>query len=250
MKHFWSYLLVSIALHVSVGLLLRDLRAQPDPLAWQPPMAIQLVSLAEASAPAPLPAPATPPVAKASPAEPLEKAPVPTPPKVPVLPKPVVELPKPLPAKVTPAVVKQPKSQPEPRPAQPTRPETTTAQNSTATAPAKTLSPAAPVASAPARPQTPVVSLRPSFVTPPPAPRYPSTARRRNQQGTVRVEVCLDDRGQQLQLKLIQSSGVQSLDEAALEAVKSWRFRPEIVDGRAVPSRVEIPIEFALTANR
>ncbi|MND90414.1 Gram-negative bacterial tonB protein [compost metagenome] len=95
-----------------------------------------------------------------------------------------------------------------------------------------------------------MVSLRPSFVTPPPAPRYPSTARRRNQQGTVRVEVCLDDRGQQLELKLTQSSGVQSLDDAALEAVKSWRFRPEIVDGRAVPSRVEIPIEFALTANR
>uniref|UniRef100_UPI001CBBEDF1 energy transducer TonB n=1 Tax=Pseudomonas sp. A-R-26 TaxID=2832404 RepID=UPI001CBBEDF1 len=97
---------------------------------------------------------------------------------------------------------------------------------------------------------SPVVSLRPTFVTPPPAPRYPTTARRRNQQGVVRVEVRLDERGQQLKLTLVRSSGVESLDQAALEAVTTWRFRPEIVDGRAVPSRVEIPIEFALTANR
>ncbi|MGH8382262.1 energy transducer TonB [Pseudomonas sp.] len=95
-----------------------------------------------------------------------------------------------------------------------------------------------------------MLSLRPSFVSPPPPPRYPSLARRRNQQGIVRVEVCLDERGNQLKLILVRSSGVQSLDQAALEAVTQWRFRPEIVNGRAVPSRVEIPIEFALTASR
>lgn len=96
----------------------------------------------------------------------------------------------------------------------------------------------------------PVLSLRPNFISPPPPPRYPSQARRRNQQGVVRVEVRLDERGKQLKLTLVRSSGVQSLDQAALDAVTQWRFRPEVIDGRAVPSRVEIPIEFALTANR
>jgi protein TonB len=224
MKHFWGYLLLSVALHLSVGWLLRDLRAKPEPLAWQPPMAIQLVNLAPVSQPAPAPR---------AQAEPKRKqVEVPTPPKVEPAPS------KPLPVK----------TQPEPRASQPARSTPATVQTGAQPAPAKTISPTAPAVATP--PLTPVVSLRPSFVTPPPAPRYPSVARRRNLQGIVRVEVCLDERGQQQKLTLIRSSGVDSLDQAALEAVKNWRFRPEIVDGRAVPSRVEIPIEFALTANR
>ncbi|WP_166363974.1 energy transducer TonB [Pseudomonas akapageensis] len=243
MKHFWSYLLVSIALHLSVGWLLRDLRAEPEPLAWQPPMAIQLVDLAPLAQPVPVP--------RTQPAPERKQVEAPTPVKVPVTAKPDTAQPKPLPVAKTPVITKTPPPQrPEPRPSQATHSTPATVQTETQPAPAKTVSPTAPSIAAPAPPLTPVVSLRPSFVTPPPAPRYPSVARRRNQQGIVRVEVCLDERGQQQKLTLIKSSGVESLDQAALEAVKSWRFRPEIVDGRAVPSRVEIPIEFALTANR
>lgn len=208
MKHLWLYLLLSLALHLGVGWLLREFQAKPDPLAWQPPMAIQLVSLAPVLAP------------KAS-----------------------SEPPRPMPVKTQPAAAKT-SPRPEARPSQPVRPPAHTASQSVATSQT-----ASSIAAPPPR-LTPVVSLRPSFVTPPPAPRYPSVARRRNQQGIVRVEVQLDERGQQQKLTLTGSSGVASLDQAALDAVKNWRFRPEIVDGRAVPSRVEIPIEFALTANR
>ena len=95
-----------------------------------------------------------------------------------------------------------------------------------------------------------VFSSAPSFLQPPTAPRYPSLAKRRNQQGVVLLEVRLDERGQQRALQIVRSSGVESLDEAALEAVAAWHFRPETEDGRAVPSRVQIPIEFALTASR
>lgn len=238
MKHFCAYLLLSIALHVSVGWLLRDLRAEPEPMAWQPPMAIQLVSLAPVSQPVPAP--------RAQPEPVRKQVEAPTPPKVPAPPKPLPVAPSPVIAKAPPP----PQQRPEPHPSQPARSTPATVQTDAQPAPAKTINPTAPAIAAPAPPPTPVVSLRPSFVTPPPAPRYPSVARRRNQQGIVRVEVCLDERGQQQKLTLIKSSGVESLDEAALEAVKNWRFRPELVDGRAVPSRVEIPIEFALTANR
>jgi protein TonB len=66
----------------------------------------------------------------------------------------------------------------------------------------------------------------------------------------VLVEVRLDARGQQRSINVLRSSGVDSLDRAALEAVAKWRFLPETTGGQAVPSRVHIPIQFALTASR
>ncbi|CAD5106943.1 energy transducer TonB [Zestomonas carbonaria] len=95
-----------------------------------------------------------------------------------------------------------------------------------------------------------VFSREPSFLEPPRQPAYPSQARRRNQQGMVLVEVRLDSSGGQREIKVLRSSGVDSLDRAALDAVSGWRFRPETQNGKAVPSRVHIPIQFALTASR
>jgi protein TonB len=105
-----------------------------------------------------------------------------------------------------------------------------------------------PVA-APAAPAE-VFSRQPAFRLAPQQPRYPVQARRRNQQGLVLLEVRLDERGAQREIRLIRSSGFSSLDNAALEAVSGWRFHPETVNGKGVPSRVHIPIEFALLASR
>jgi protein TonB len=101
-----------------------------------------------------------------------------------------------------------------------------------------------------AQPVAEVFSRKPSFRQPPRPPSYPSQARRRNQQGVVVVEVRLDARGQQRSLNVLRSSGIDSLDNAALDAVAEWVFRPETIHGQAVPSRVQIPIRFALTASR
>ncbi|MBF7730425.1 energy transducer TonB [Pseudomonas sp. N040] len=95
-----------------------------------------------------------------------------------------------------------------------------------------------------------VFSRQPAFRLPPQQPRYPAQARRRNQQGVVLLEVRLDERGAQRDIQLLRSSGFPSLDSAALEAVAGWRFHPETINGKGVPSRVQIPIEFALLASR
>ncbi|MBD2838708.1 energy transducer TonB [Pseudomonas sp. JM0905a] len=95
-----------------------------------------------------------------------------------------------------------------------------------------------------------VFSREPEFLTPPQPPIYPAQARRRNQQGLVLVEVRLDADGQLRELRLLRSSGVESLDRSAMDAVADWRFRPETQNGLPVPSRVHIPIEFALSASR
>ncbi|MBU0902224.1 MAG: energy transducer TonB [Gammaproteobacteria bacterium] len=154
-------------------------------------------------------------------------------------PKPVVQAPV---AKPKPALVAQP-TQNQSVQAQPTE---TTSQSAVVVAAAQT-APVKPVAK---KPVAEVLSRKPSFSEPPRQPNYPSQARRRNQQGVVLVEVRLDERGQQRSLNVLRSSGVDSLDRAALEAVAKWRFRPETTGGQAVPSRVHIPIQFALTASR
>ena len=93
--------------------------------------------------------------------------------------------------------------------------------------------------------QTTVIT-DPMFAQSPLPPRYPSIARRRGQQGTVWLEVWLDEQGSQTRLLLQQSSGIKALDSAALDAVENWRFLPHQVNGHAIASRVRIPVEFSL----
>lgn len=233
------YLLLSVALHIGVGLLLRDIRAEAGVQLDAPAaMVVQMIDLS--------PTPVTPaPRLSAAPSAASKPEVAPTAkPKPPVakLPARKPSLPVPQLNTVTHA---------EPRPRQTAKPVAAPAAQSTLPTLASVSRPTAPASSAPAR-VTPreVFSQQPSFVSPPPAPRYPSQARRRNQQGVVLVEVRLDELGRQRELKLLRSSGVASLDSAALEAVSGWRFRPEMLDGQSVPSRVQIPIQFALTASR
>ncbi|MFK0090034.1 TonB family protein [Pseudomonas sp. NPDC090755] len=238
MNRLPAYLLLSVALHLSAGWLLHDRQASRESVASLPAMAIQLVSLAPPVQAAPT---------HSLPARPQSATPAPASPTVPQVARNLPAPPKPAPASKPRAVVDTP-PRPAPAPVQPAAAPSAATANTPAVA--NVAGPNTSSSPLPTSAPSPVLSLRPSFVSPPPPPRYPSQARRRNQQGTVQVEVSLDERGQQLKRTLLRSSGVQSLDQAALEAVAQWRFRPEIVNGRAVPSRVQIPIEFALTANR
>lgn len=232
------YLLLSVVLHIGVGLLLRDIRAEAGVQLDAPAaMAVQMIDLSAAlasSAPrlsAAAPAASTPEVASPAKSKP-----------------PVAQLPA---LKPSLPVAQLNTAHAELRPRHAAKPAAASAPQSTLPTLASVSRPPAQAQSAPAR-VTPreVFSQQPSFVSPPPAPRYPSQARRRNQQGVVLVEVRLDALGRQRELKLLRSSGVASLDSAALEAVSGWRFRPEMLDGQSVPSRVQIPIQFALTASR
>lgn len=105
---------------------------------------------------------------------------------------------------------------------------------------------AAQVESVPAE----VISTQPRFARAPAPPVYPAQAKRRQQQGTVWLEVRLSAQGRQLAVQVLRTSGVPSLDKAALAAVRKWQFLPEQHNGVGVPSRVHIPIEFAIAAHR
>ena len=74
-------------------------------------------------------------------------------------------------------------------------------------------------------------------------PRYPAEAKAAGIGGVVLAEVVVNEQGVVADARIIRS--VPMLDDAALETVKQWRFRPSIVNGRAVPSRMVVTVTFA-----
>jgi len=80
-----------------------------------------------------------------------------------------------------------------------------------------------------------------------PAPIYPESARRREQQGTVTVRVLVGADGSVEQAEIADSSGFDTLDDAAIDTVRlRWRFVPARRDGLAIETWVLVPIRFAL----
>lgn len=79
-----------------------------------------------------------------------------------------------------------------------------------------------------------------------PLPAYPSSARRSGQQGVVLARVLVSREGSPNQVRLAKSSGFEALDQAALEAVKGWRFVPARQGAEPVASWIEVPVRFRL----
>ncbi len=91
-----------------------------------------------------------------------------------------------------------------------------------------------------------VLEARPLYRKNPP-PRYPQVAKRRHYEGTVVLEVLVSAIGRASEVRVLQSSGHRVLDQAALDAVRDWRFTPGRRGHTAVPMRVQCPVRFALT---
>ena len=81
---------------------------------------------------------------------------------------------------------------------------------------------------------------------PAPPPRYPYLARRNGIEGRVVLTIEVLPAGVSGAVRVKSSSGHPMLDEAALSAVKNWRFRPATQAGNPVSSSIEVPIRFRL----
>lgn len=79
-----------------------------------------------------------------------------------------------------------------------------------------------------------------------PAPYYPNAAKQRGIQGKVLLAVVVKIDGSPLQVAISRSSGSSILDEAALDAVKQWRFIPAKRSGQVVQANVVVPVEFKI----
>ena len=76
-------------------------------------------------------------------------------------------------------------------------------------------------------------------------PKYPEAARRAQRETLVDVECTVGVDGRPMDVKVVEPKGY-GFDEAAIEAVKKWRFTPAKKGGESVPQRVKIPIRFTL----
>lgn len=79
-----------------------------------------------------------------------------------------------------------------------------------------------------------------------PKPKYPETARKEGWEGTVLLRVLVDREGKSRSIEISRSSGFDTLDQAAMETVKSWRFHPAHYGNGLVESWVKVPIVFSL----
>ena len=77
-------------------------------------------------------------------------------------------------------------------------------------------------------------------------PIYPKDAEKKKIQGTVNLRIHVTTLGTVDQVEIINSSGLKSMDEAAVKAAKKTRFRPGIKDGQRVPMWISYPIQFSL----
>ena len=66
------------------------------------------------------------------------------------------------------------------------------------------------------------------------------------EQGNILLSVHVNENGQAENVQLKKSSGFDRLDNAALEAVKRWRFIAAKQQERLVASWVQVPIKFVL----
>ncbi len=167
--------------------------------------------------------------------------------------RPMEEVPRPLPA-LTPETPAQPqRAAPQQTVADmPQLVATTPDPASVQVAPA----PAAPApAPAPTAQPTSVAREDAPQVTPPEfaaaylrntKPRYPASARRNGESGTVLLKVLVTREGLAARVELEISSGYNALDQSALETVKRWRFTPAQRGGDPIETWVRVPIEFRL----
>ena len=82
--------------------------------------------------------------------------------------------------------------------------------------------------------------------TPPPV--YPSEARRRHLEGTVRVELAIAADGSCELRRIVESCGYAPFEIAVRNAVKKWKYRPAEEDGR--PELITKLIRFTFKLNR
>ena len=75
------------------------------------------------------------------------------------------------------------------------------------------------------------------------APVYPAIARSAGVQGDVVIEATIDEEGRVAEAWVVKS--VPLLDQAALDAVRQWEYRPSLLNGVPTPVVSTVTVKFA-----
>ena len=77
-------------------------------------------------------------------------------------------------------------------------------------------------------------------------PAYPAGALEKGMEGTTLVQAYIGNSGRVEKTEIKSSSGDQTLDLAAQEAVAQWKFAPATQNGAALASWFEVPVRFSI----
>ncbi len=77
-------------------------------------------------------------------------------------------------------------------------------------------------------------------------PVYPYQARQKNLSGIVVLKFIVTPEGTVERISVVQSNPPGVFDDAAIQAISDWRFKPGILDGDAVSTWMSIPLKFQL----
>jgi periplasmic protein TonB len=167
-----------------------------------------------------------------------------------------VAKPIPVPPRPQPVAAPAPSPQPQPSPSKVSAPtEVAQAAPVAPSAPSAptTPTPPAPPAPAPApvvtAPSKTEVSIPASYSASNQKPTYPNMSKRLGEQGTVVLRVLVKADGSAGEVEVKSSSSYPRLDQAAVEAVKTWRFNSAKIDGKAIDEWYQVPIPFKLQSS-
>jgi protein TonB len=77
-----------------------------------------------------------------------------------------------------------------------------------------------------------------------PRPTYPQVAHFQRTEGDVMVRALISERGTVESVSVV--SGPPALRQAALDAMRSWRYRPYLMSGKAVEVQTYVDFHFSL----
>ena len=75
-------------------------------------------------------------------------------------------------------------------------------------------------------------------------PRYPLLAKNQHLEGDVRVDAVIDVNGRVTATKAV--SGPVLLQQAAVDALRQWKYRPATLNGKPVPMHLSVTIRFSV----
>ncbi|MFO1497959.1 MAG: TonB family protein [Verrucomicrobiota bacterium] len=80
------------------------------------------------------------------------------------------------------------------------------------------------------------------------APVYPPDLRKAKIEGVVTIVFVLDENGRVAEPR-VENSSRPEFEKPALDAIRKWRFRPGMKEGKAVSTYVRIPMRFRVTSS-
>lgn len=77
-----------------------------------------------------------------------------------------------------------------------------------------------------------------------PAPKYPAAAAAKKIGGKLVLEVDIDATGKPTNIEVVKAVPFGVFEQSTVDAVRQWRFKPEMKGGKPVPGRVRVPVDF------